>query len=365
MATDRELGTSRSWFAVFNNPQDHGYDGKPIEVLERLKNEWIENNPTRTGAWAYCISAEGLKHVHMVLEDLKPMRFTTIKNTYAKGMHFEPTKGSKEQAEAYINKSGKYEEKGETVVQLIKHGEIKGNKGNRRDLEIIEELLEQGNTPQQIMGMSISYRRYEKMIKDAYFRKRYTETPRIRDIKVIWHVGASGSGKSYSHCTLAEQYGDDSLYFVTDYESGGFDLYNGEPILFMDEFKGQIRFSTLLNILDKYKVQIHSRYANCIALWNEVHITSVLPPEKVYSNMVTTLQDYDTYEQLKRRITTIIYHYKDRKGQFAQIELPMSEYINYEVLKSKVSSQTDEFIKLDANTKSPFDEDEQITFEFK
>ena len=51
MATDRELGTSRSWFAVFNNPQDHGYDGKPIEVLERLKNEWIENNPTRTGAW--------------------------------------------------------------------------------------------------------------------------------------------------------------------------------------------------------------------------------------------------------------------------------------------------------------------------
>ena len=121
---DRYSGASRAWFAIFCNPQDHGYDGEPIEILERLKNEWIKNHPTRIGAWAYCISAEGMKHVHMVLVELKPIPFTIIENTFAKGFHFEAVKISKEKAKAYINKSGIYVEKGEIVVHMLKHGEI-------------------------------------------------------------------------------------------------------------------------------------------------------------------------------------------------------------------------------------------------
>ena len=31
---------SRSWFAVFPNPEQHGYDGSPEEIVEKLKNEW-------------------------------------------------------------------------------------------------------------------------------------------------------------------------------------------------------------------------------------------------------------------------------------------------------------------------------------
>ena len=95
---------SKSWFAVFNNPQQHGYDGEPSEVIDRLISEWISNNPTRSCAMTFCVSADGLPHVHMVLEDVKAMRFSTIKKTFAVGAHFEATKGSKEQAEDYINK---------------------------------------------------------------------------------------------------------------------------------------------------------------------------------------------------------------------------------------------------------------------
>ena len=67
---------SRSWFAVFNNPEEHGYTGTPEEICNRLRDEWIGESTTRSGAWVYCISAEGLKHIHMVLEDSKPIRFT-------------------------------------------------------------------------------------------------------------------------------------------------------------------------------------------------------------------------------------------------------------------------------------------------
>ena len=84
-----------SWFATLNNPADHGYPGSPQEVCEQLRDEWIQDSTTRTGAWAYCISAEGLHHVHMVLEDAVAMRFSMVKKTYAIGAHLEPTKGSK------------------------------------------------------------------------------------------------------------------------------------------------------------------------------------------------------------------------------------------------------------------------------
>lgn len=138
---------SKSWFAVFNNPQDHGYSGEPSVVVDRLIDEWIRDHPTRSCAMTFCVSADGLPHVHMVLEDVKAMRFSAIKKTFAPGAHFEATKGSKEQAEAYITKKGKFQEKEEKVLYENRHGEIKGAQGKRRDLEVISELIDQGYTP--------------------------------------------------------------------------------------------------------------------------------------------------------------------------------------------------------------------------
>ena len=36
---------SRSWFAVFPYPEQHGYTGTPEEIIEKLKNEWVQDNP--------------------------------------------------------------------------------------------------------------------------------------------------------------------------------------------------------------------------------------------------------------------------------------------------------------------------------
>lgn len=117
---------TRSWFAVLNNPQDHGYEGTPQEICEQLRDEWVQDSTTRSGAWAYCISAAGLHHIHMVLEDTTAMRFSAIKKTYAIGAHLEPTRGSKRQAEDYICKRHPYAEKGEEVVRIVRAGTIMG-----------------------------------------------------------------------------------------------------------------------------------------------------------------------------------------------------------------------------------------------
>lgn len=345
---DIKDAVSKSWFAVFDNPELHGYDYEPMQIIEKLRDEWIENNPTRSGAWIYCISETGLKHVHMILEDTKAMRWTAIKKSYAIGMHFNPTKGTKEQAEDYINKRGKWEEKGEQVICSVRHGEIKANRGNRRDLETIEELIALGKTPSEIMDMSFSYRRYDKMIRGAYFSKRNRETPFIRDVKVVWHVGASGSGKSYCAKQLIDDHGEDYIYFVTDYENGFLDKYCGEPVLFLDEYRGQFRFSTLLTMLQGYKTQVHCRYENAVQLWNEVHITSVKAPEMVYESLIESYEErqIDTFEQLRRRISEMVYHWKDADG-YHQYSVPMTEYKNYNHLLDMVK-----------NFKSPFDGEE-------
>lgn len=348
----------KSWFCVFNNPSLHGYSDEPVEVCEKLKEEWIEGHPTRTGAWAFCVSESGLRHVHMVLEDTKAMRFSSIKKTYAKGAHFEPTKGTKEQAEDYISKKGKWQEKGEVILYSTKHGEIKGAQGSRHDLSVIEDLVNLGYTPNQIFDLNIAFRRFEKLVKDAYFAKRSKDTPFIRDVVVYWHVGKSGSGKSFVANQLINEHGEDALYFVTNYENGCFDNYIGQRILFLDEFRGQFKYSSLLVMLDHYKSPIHARYSNVLALWDEVHITSVKSPDMVYENLISSEdRSIDTFEQLKRRINFIIYHWKDDAG-YHSYTLPMTEYIDYKDLECKaLGSLSLSFIDVDDFELGIFDDE--------
>ena len=333
------IGISKSWFAVLNNPADHGYTGTPQEVCEKLRSEWLSVSDSRTGAWVYCVSAEGLHHVHMVLEDRVAMRFSKIKKSYAVGMHFEATKGNKDQAEAYITKQPPFDEKGEQILYTCRHGEIQAVQGRRTDLEKISDMLEAGLTPREIMAQDFSYRRYERMIKSAYFDKRKRETPVIREVKVHYLVGESGSGKSYTYVSLCEEYGEDQVYFFSDYEGGGWDGYQGERFLFLDELKGQFPFSLLLQILDKFKTQLHARYSNVVALWSEVYITSVFPPDELYKRMVEeTVRGRDKQQQLFRRITDITYCYIDEAGNHQRYTIPMSQYKDYETLKQEATT---------------------------
>jgi len=332
---------SRSWFCVFNNPEEHGFTGDPQQICDKIVSLWTDDFPTRACAVTYCVSADGLRHCHVVLEDSKAMRFSAVKKAFP-SMHIEPTKGNKDQAEDYINKRGKWEEKGEKIVANARYGEIKGRQGQRRDLEIVEDLLEQGKTPEEIVETNLGYRRFEKLIRDAYFDRRKKETPVKRDVRVYWHVGPSGSGKTYEYVKLCEKYGEGRVYLLTDYERGGFDHYNAEQVLCMDEFRGQLRFAALMQYLDGYRVQIPCRYTNALALWTEVHIFTVMPPERVYKSMVSENRDVDSYEQLCRRINEVIYHWKattaDGSAEYLQFAVPMSDYKSYEDLKFRAET---------------------------
>lgn len=377
-------GTVASAFVVWNNPREHityehdkegnivlNPDGsKKVlastptylaelsdqEICDLVLKMWCDSKPGRIGAVVYCISATGLHHLHMVLETSDShsdkFRYTAIQKIYGVKFHIEPTRGSKKEAEDYIYKRGKFVEKGEIVTAKAIYGEIQGNKGQRTDLSGIEDMLAQGMTPSQIMDTSIKLRRYEKMIKDAYFRMRDLQTPFIREVKVIYHIGESGSGKTFTSSKYIESLGSDHVYFCVDYENGFLDNYNGQEVLWLDEYRGQLRYSVFLSMLDCYKAQVHARYSNVLMLWNEVHITSVLPPEAIYDNMINSsrYKELDTYAQLKRRINTVVYHYKDKNNEYCQLEMDMKDYKDYATLRNYALGKCDinGFYKADA-----------------
>jgi hypothetical protein len=272
----------------------------------------------------------------MVLEDEKPMRFSQVKNTYAIGAHFEPTKGYKEQAEDYISKTGDYSEETnrkaglpwEEIIYVARKGDIRGKQGQRSDIKMIGKMIDEGLRPQEIMEKQFSYYHYEKEIRRAYFDKRDRETPNERDVKVIWHTGDSGAGKSYSRFQLMEEVGADNVYYLTDYEHG-FDHYAGEDYLWMEDFKGELKFGLLLRLLDRYKCELPCRYANGKALWKEVHITSIFHPKGAYNRMVSQSdQGVDLVKQLLRRITCIRYHFKSLSGTYEHLDFPPDTVIN-------------------------------------
>lgn len=353
---------SRSWFVVLNNPAEHGYPGEPQDVVNKLREEWITDHSGRSGAWVYCISKDGLHHVHMVLEDTIPMRFSKIKKTYAIGAHLEPTKGNAEQIEAYLSKKPPFDEKGEQVVCQLRAGKIEGRLRISRGHDIladIEQRLDAGMTPDQICHLSIYYQKYESLIRRCYIERIQNQTPIQREVKVYWHVGESSTGKTHTVVRLCKEYGEKNVFIGSDYLNKGtslFDFYCGQPCIFLDEYKGELPYGFLLSLLRGYKIPIHCRYCNTYSLWNEVHITSIYPPELIFSKCVEQSDsNNDPLSQLLNRITEVVYHFKEN-GNYKEFHLPGKKYTNYDILKRLVKSTLpDNFIDVTDTDDIPFD----------
>src|SRR5699024_1923924 len=70
--------------------------------------------------------------------------------------------------------------------------------------------------------------------------------------------GAPGCGKTSG---FYEEHGYKDVYSVSTY-SHHWDAYNGESIILMDEFSGQMEFEFLLILLYRYPLRLPARYGD-------------------------------------------------------------------------------------------------------
>lgn len=338
---------SRKFLGTLNNPQDWGFDSdKVIRLLSELAG-------CRYIAIAEEIGAqEHTPHMHFFVVYKNPKAKSTMCNTVPKA-HWDECRGTIEQNRDYVFKQGKWvdSEKGTTALPETQRewGEIpsecKEFPTRKSDvMDAINEMIEDGLTPSEIMEKHAGYCEYADTIRRAYILRRTAYVPPVRDVKVHYVVGASGSGKTYTYKRLCDRFGDSDVYLVTDYANdmtAAFDRYQAENVIVLDEFRGNVRFSTFLNLTDIYRCDIHARYVSTMALYSEVYITSIYPPEKLYENLVETAsQGIEPRQQLYRRISDITYC-EVRNGRYFRYTVPMSDYAGYEFLRCEAREYFD------------------------
>lgn len=313
--------SSRSWFCVqtFKDLEKvpeylKEYVGtNPQKVCELMAEKWISGGVGRSGSWVYCVSAEGLHHVHNVLESVGKTRFSAVKKAFP-GMHVEPTQGTKKDVVDYIEKKGRFAEKGEQILYTYTVGEIEGKQGYRSDLNMVQQLISEGLTPREILDSDPNFYRLSSYLQEMFYAKKLADTPPIRDVSVFWHFGETGTGKTMQAFSNIEKKGRENVFYVTAENRSPFDNYVAQSELWIDELRQDspyFTFPLMLNVLDKYTAEIPCRYKNSLMLWNEVHVLSPLLPYEVYDNL---MNKHDKIAQLLRRVRYYVYHYKDDFG---------------------------------------------------
>lgn len=317
--------------------------GNPEYVCKFLSDVWKKSGKDRNCCISFCVSKEGLRHVHGALISQTTSMSAVMKTMF--NAHIEVCRGGKGKLLNYILKEGEYSEKGEEVLYVIGKETIASSPGKRTDFDVISDLIEEGYSPKEIMEENFPFRKYEHYIKNAYIDKKIGEAPIRKNIWREYHVGESGSGKTYVYEKLCLARNPDEIFFTGYMTNGWIDDYmtvGAPPTLFIDDLKASGTWQELLNILDVYtRRAIHARYKDVYPLWTEVYITSIYPPEELYTLFVKSeYRQTDSIQQLLRRLDVIVYHYVEN-GEYKEYRMPASEYINYEHLKECARNNVD------------------------
>lgn len=346
----------KAFFLTINNPVEKELTHDAIIDIMHKKFKHLVY-------WCMCDEQGSTYHTHVYILLSKKKRWSSVVNAFKEKAHLETNvNGSPQQCRAYIRKEGqKHKKKAETNFPetFYEEGEIPDffvSNDRVEMLEQIEEMIQSGMRPEEIFEKSLVFRQFENIIRKQFFAKRFAETPPIRDVSVIWHLGGSGSGKSFSYVKLCEEHEADNVFYASDFAnncSALLDGYEAQEYLFIDEVKpDSFKYGYLLQLLQGYRTPIHARYSNVYSLWKQIDITSIFTPQDIYEDMVDVHnRSKDSLYQLTRRITKYVYHWKADDEEYHSYELPASEYISYDDIKRRAEGT--EFNKPTEST--PFD----------
>jgi len=194
-------------------------------------------------------------------------------------------KGSDEDNWTYCTKGLKYKEFGTRVLK---------QQGKRNDLDKIKEDLFNGRELEEIMlDNPMLYHKYGRtMEKNSRSIYRRLIKNWLTSCKWLW--GKTGVGKSRQ----AFENFNPLTHYVWRNDKGWQDDYNGEDTVIINDFRGEIAFQDLLQMIDRYNYYIRRRGKSPL-LFSSKHIiiTSSLHPKDVY----LFLQNGDSIDQLLRR----------------------------------------------------------------
>lgn len=217
----------------------------------------------------------GKEHWQGYLIFNSPKRLATMFKQ-AKGAHIEQMKGTPASNDLYCSKA-------ETAILdsdgnhvTIEHGikpDMTISQGQRTDLADIQQLIAEGNSMEDIADTNFEHwLRYGKSFMQYSLMK---QPKRNFKTNVYYYVGPSGTGKS----RLASERAQNPYYKNT---GKWWDGYDGTADIIIDDFTGNIPFTELLRLTDRYPHTVETKGAMINFAPKNIFITTNLCIMDIY-----------------------------------------------------------------------------------
>lgn len=194
----------------------------------------------------------------------------------------------------------KYCKKSETYVEGTRYecGSM-NTQGKRNDLvKIKDDILAGKQVDDIILENPMAYHQYGRTMEKIETIKMCRQ--RRYDITTgLWLWGGTDVGKSHTAFELAGYLKGENDFYTwvkgSEFQCG----YKQQSTVVINEFRGELKFSTLLDMVDKWDFKVMRKGKEAIPFVTKlVIVTSSMKPEDVYSNC---LQKDDNLNQLLRR----------------------------------------------------------------
>lgn len=270
---------SKRWCFTLNNPT----------VVEKefiqLSMEELKNGESGSLKLTYLITGKEVvstEHLQGYCEVETKASLSSMKS-FLKRAHWEKAKGSPKQASEYCKKDGDFEEAGVLSV----------GQGFRSDLNDIKDLIVEGKNEEFIADNFFSKWVVYRKSFQAYAALKNQERSWSTQVHVFW--GKTGTGKTRF---VMDQVMDSDFWSPGDYK--WFDGYCGQPIVIIDDFRGEYQLQMLLKLLDRYPMSVPVKGGFTKWAPKKVYITSNIHPDSWYP-----LADRYSIAAMFRRFTIV------------------------------------------------------------
>lgn len=189
-------------------------------------------------------------HLQCYAELKSPTKLSTFQNYFKPcgKFHVESANGNSEKNILYCSKESS------RIEGPWRHGEPR-EQGRRTDLEGVAQAIMNGTSLREISESNP--KEFVRNFKGLQALSLLHDKPVNRDAPTLFYLwGAPGCGKSrLARHMIERDYGDD-CYYASEHSAGWFDGYQGEKVVFFDDFVGEFPLNQMLKLLDYGKLRL-------------------------------------------------------------------------------------------------------------